>query len=91
MLFDEQELQQELSTSLFDCQISVITLSAFIKKAAFQWFIDQFSQKNIHVTVVARWTLADLLCGVSDIEVISYVRTKDGLLRLIKECIASYT
>ena len=69
MLFDEQELQKELSISLSECQKGVITLSAFIKKAAFQWFIDQFSQKNIHVTVVARWTLADLLCGVSDIEV----------------------
>ena len=69
MLFDEQELQKELSISLLECKNSVVIFSAFIKKAAFQWFIDQVNEKKIEVVVVARWTLLDLLSGISDIEV----------------------
>ena len=69
MLFDEQELQKELSISLSECKNSVVIFSAFIKKAAFQWFIDQVNEKKIEVVVVARWTLLDLLSGISDLEV----------------------
>ena len=69
MLFDEQELQKALSISLSECKNSVVIFSAFIKKAAFQWFIDQVNEKKIEVVVVARWTLLDLLSGISDLEV----------------------
>jgi len=82
MLLDEQELQKELSISLSECQKSVITLSAFIKKTAFQWFINQFSQKNIQVTIVARWTLADLLCGVSDLEVYELCKSQGWVFKI---------
>jgi len=82
MLFDEQELQKELSISLSECQKGVITLSAFIKKTAFQWFIDQFSQKDIKVTIVARWTLADLLCGVSDLEVYELCKSQGWIFKI---------
>ena len=82
MLFDEQELQKELSISLSECQDSVIILSAFIKQAAFKWFIDQFSQKDIQVIVVARWTLADLLCGVSDLEVYELCKSQDWIFKI---------
>ena len=82
MLFDEQELQRELSASISSCQSSVIVLSAFIKKTAFEWFISQFKDSNIDVTIVARWTLADLLSGISDLEVYELCKSKGWTLKI---------
>ena len=82
MLFDEQELQKQLSISLSECQDSVIILSAFIKQAAFKWFIEQIKNKAIKVNVVARWTLGDLLNGVSDLEVYEQCKSQDWTFKI---------
>ena len=82
MLFDEQELQKELAESISNCKKSVFVLSAFIKKSAFEWFISQFKDSNIDVTIVARWTLADLLSGISDLEVYELCKSKGWTLKI---------
>ena len=82
MLFDEQELQKELAKSISNCKKSVFVLSAFIKKSAFEWFISQFKDSNIDVTIVARWTLADLLSGISDIEVYELCKSKGWTFKI---------
>jgi len=82
MLFDEQELQKELAKSISSCKSSVIVLSAFIKKSAFEWFISQFKDTNIGVTIVARWTLSDLLSGISDLEVYELCKSKGWTFKI---------
>ena len=82
MLFDEQELQKELAKSISSCKSSVIVLSAFIKKSAFEWFISQFRDTNIGVTIVARWTLSDLLSGISDLEVYELCKSKGWTFKI---------
>jgi len=82
MLFDEQELQKELAKSISSCKRSVIVLSAFIKKSAFEWFISQFKDTNIGVTIVARWTLSDLLSGISDLEVYELCKSKGWTFKI---------
>jgi len=82
MLFDEQELQKELAVSISSCKASVVVLSAFIKKQAFEWFISQFNDSNIDVTIVARWTLSDLLSGISDLEVFELCKSKSWTFKI---------
>ncbi len=64
-----------LQESLQNARDTVSIYSAFIKLGAFDW-LTQVIRNGVDVEVVARWKMADLLVGASDLSVYEICREK---------------